>query len=169
MNEIKHVQVHVMKAPVIELVLLSGERRVRYRISGTVGEGGDQVRCPNDFIRVHKAVRLGIGVGQKLDAVKALALESALEAAIKAEAANPEEAQRDGCCVNAVLILNDIAMKNTNDACVGKWMIIGNVFWRKHHNVSMGTRVYGVLSSATVVGGVVDAHNLVAINTVIDN
>jgi hypothetical protein len=62
-------------------------------------------------------------------------------------------------------------MKHTENSGIIKWVIrhcVG-VVGGQHHDVGVRPWVHGVLSAVDIVGGIIDAKNLVPIDPVIDN
>ena len=57
---------------------------------------------------------------------------------------------------------------NANYAGIPVGVCVWLLFLRKNHNICMGTGVEGILLSSHVVGSVIDPHNFVLIDLVLD-
>jgi hypothetical protein len=56
--------------------------------------------------------------------------------------------------------MHDLGVKNTEDMSIPVWMSIWTGFWGNDHDITMCSRVHGILVTAYIISGVVNPQNL---------
>jgi len=127
----------------------------------------NKVASTNDFIWVQKP-KSGIVVGRKeLKAMETLLFETSSIGFVTPKPAHPENLLRNRMFCGPLYPVNHINVKYANDSGIFEWMIV--ILSGQRHDISMVGWINRILPQTNVIRGVVDPHNLVAIQTVVDN
>jgi hypothetical protein len=83
--------------------------------------------------------------------MKPFSFKSAFKAMIKAEVANPEEAERNRGGDGTVVIVDNVKVEYTENASIGEWMNVRYAFRHQLHNICLSLRIHGVLALVNIV------------------
>ena len=96
-----------------------------------------------------------------------LLLETRSIRLVMPEPVHPEYLLQNRMLCSPLYIVNHINVKYANDSTIFEWMFI--IMSGQGHDISMDAWINYVLTQTYIISGVVDPHDFVAIQMVVDN